>query len=287
MPKIGLMMEGGGMKCAYGAGVTDAFLENNVTFDYVIGVSAGSANGASFLAGQHGRNRRFYTDHITEPEYFGVRNLIKCGDMFNLNYIYATLSNEGGADHLDFDAFMANPAQYECVATNALTGKPHYFSKENFQRNHYVEIMASSAIPAICRPVVIDGVPYYDGGISDALPYERAFKMGCDKVVCILSKARDYVRGPQKFRPAYALLCRKYPKTVQAIDKRYLNYTKQQQKMYELEKAGKLFIFSVDTDIEIGTYTMKPELNDRIYHLGLEDFEKKKDDLKQFMTSCP
>lgn len=283
MGKIGLMLEGGGMKCAYGAGVLDAFLEDGVLFDYVIGVSAGSANAASYLAGQKGRNRRFYTEHIKSPDYFGVRNLVKCGDMFNLNYIYGTLSNEGGADRLDYDAFMASPMEYEAVATNAITGKAEYFSKRNMRRNDYREVMASSAIPAICRPVFIDGVPYYDGGISDALPFRRAFEQGCEKVVCILSKARDYERKPDKFRPVYALACRKYPKVIENIDKRYIRYTKQQKKMYELEAAGRIFIFSVESDLDIGTYTMKPELNEEIYELGLRDYEDKKEALRAFM----
>lgn len=285
MSGIGLMLEGGGMKCAYSAGVTDAFLANGITFDYVVGVSAGSANGASFLAGQYGRTRRFYTDHIKDPKYFGIRNFLSCGDMFNMKYIYATLSNEGGADYLDYDAFIANPSGFESVATNALTGKPVYFPKENMQRNNYLEIMASSSIPAICKPIFIDGVPYYDGGLSDALPYRRLFQKGCKKVVCVLSKSRSYVRKPDKFRPFYALMCRKYPNAVRAIDNRYLRYTKQQQKMYELEKAGKIFIFSLETDIEIGTYTMDPELNEKIYQQGLQDFEEKKEALAEFMKA--
>ena len=50
MSKIGLVLEGGGMKCAYTAGILDAMMDNGVTFDYCIGVSAGSANGVSFVA---------------------------------------------------------------------------------------------------------------------------------------------------------------------------------------------------------------------------------------------
>ena len=278
------MLEGGGMKCAYGAGVLDAFMENGIHFDYVIGVSAGAANGASFLAGQIGRNRRFYTDHILEPEYFGFRNFVKHGAMFNLKYIYGTLSNEGGADYLDYDAVMANPAEYEVVATNALTGKPEYFPKERMQRNNYVEIMASSCIPAICKPVFIDGVPYYDGGISDALPIRRAMEKGCEKVVCVLSKSRNYVKHKEKYRPVYSILCRKYPKAVEDMDRRHIRYTKWQERMYQLEKAGKAFIFSVETDLEMSTYTMDPEKNQQLYELGLRDFEEKKEALERFLA---
>lgn len=95
--KTGLVVEGGGMKCAYSAGILDRFLDEHITFDYCIGVSAGSANVASYLAGQRGRNLRFYVDHLHEPGYMGVKNLLRTGQFFGLQYIYQTLTNSDGA----------------------------------------------------------------------------------------------------------------------------------------------------------------------------------------------
>ena len=92
MSKIGLIVEGGGMKCAYSAGILDAFIDENITFDYAIGVSAGSANVASFLAGQRGRNLRYYTDWIKDPGYFGVKSFIKTGNLFGLQHIYGDMT---------------------------------------------------------------------------------------------------------------------------------------------------------------------------------------------------
>ena len=133
MGKTGLVVEGGGMKCAYSAGILDRFLDEGIRFDYVIGVSAGSANAASYLAGQRGRNKRFYTDHIHEPEYFGFRNFIKKGNLFNLYYIYDTLTAEGGGDELDLAAVKENPAEFVITATDAETGKPPYFTKDDLK----------------------------------------------------------------------------------------------------------------------------------------------------------
>lgn len=107
MGKIGLIVEGGGMKCAYSAGVLDAFLDEHITFDYAIGVSAGSANAASYLAGQRGRNLRFYTDWTHDPAYFGLKSYLKTGNLFGLHYIYADLTNSDGKDPLDYPALMA------------------------------------------------------------------------------------------------------------------------------------------------------------------------------------
>ena len=237
--KIGLVVEGGGMKCAYNAGILDVFLDHQITFDYCIGVSGGAGNVASFVAGQRGRNIRFFTEHIHSSQYFGVKSLLKTGNLFGLQYIYGDLTNTTGKDPLDFPAIMKNPAEYEVAATNAVTGEAEYFGKEDMKQDDYRPIMASSAIPAACRPVVINGVPYYDGGISDAIPVRRALEKGCDRIVVILSKQRDYVRKPQGMRFLYSTLCRKYPKIIEGIDRRHITYRENLQEVFDLEKRGK------------------------------------------------
>ncbi len=127
--KVGLLVEGGGMKCAYSAGVLDAFLDEGIAFDYCAGVSAGAANLVSYLAGQRDRNRRYYCIYVKDPRYLSTRNFIRTGSLFGLQYIYGDMTNEGGEDPLDFDALMANPSELVFPATDAATGKARYFTK--------------------------------------------------------------------------------------------------------------------------------------------------------------
>ena len=281
--KIGLVVEGGGMKCAYNAGILDAFLDYGITFDYCIGVSGGSGNAASYAAGQRGRNLRFFTDHIHSPKYFGLKSLLRTGNLFGLEYIYAELTNSTGEDPLDFAAIIKNPIKYEVVATNALTGEAVYFGKEDMQQDDYRPIMASSAIPAACRPVEINGIPYYDGGIADAIPVRHALEQGCERLVVILSKQRDYVRKPQGMRILYSSLCRKYPKIIEAIDNRHITYAKNQKEVFDLEKEGKAFVFAPSEAIKVGTYSMNEETERKLYDLGMKDFAERKEELGHFL----
>ncbi len=285
MGKTGLVVEGGGMKCAYCAGVLDQFLEHGITFDYCIGVSAGAASVASYLAGQKGRNLRFYTEYIDDPWYFGVRSFLKNGDLFNLKYIYGDLTNSGGRDPLDLEALKKNPAEYEIVATCAETGEGVYFSKDDLIQDDYRHVMASCAIPAVCRPVEIDGKHYYDGGLADSIPMQRALDRGCDKLVVIASKSRKFVKTPEKFRMMYTLMCRKYPKAVKALNDRYLTYRRQQKLMFDLEKAGTAFLFTPETDRKINTFTMNREVNQHMYDLGVQDFRRKQQKLAAFLKA--
>ncbi len=282
--KTGLVVEGGGMKCAYNAGILDAFLDEGITFDYCIGVSGGSGNLASYLAGQKGRNLRFFTEHIHDKEYFGLKSLLKTGNLFGLSYIYGTLTNSGGRDPLDFPALMKNPAEYQVVVTNASTGKPEYYGREMMSQDDYRLIMASSAIPAACRPVEINGTLYYDGGISDAIPVQHALTEGCVRLVVILSKNRDYVRTPQGMRFLYSRLCRRYPRIVEAIDHRHLTYNEIIRQVFELEKEGTAFVFAPSEAIHTGTYSMDEKAELALYELGIKDFQARREELTRFLA---
>ncbi len=283
MSKIGLVVEGGGMKCAYSAGILDAFLKDHISFDYCIGVSAGSANVASYLAGQYGRNLRFYTTHIGEPGYFGLKSYLKTRNLFGLDYIYGTLSNSDGADALDYDTLIHNPAEFELVATDAVSGKPHYFHKEDMKKDDYRIIKASSALPAACAPVEIDGHLYFDGGVSDSIPVKRAFEDGCDKVVILMSKPRDYVKQPESMKTFYSFKCRKFPKIVRCLNNRHNSYTKSQHLAYKLEKEGKVFIFAPSKHLAMSTYAMDPDANKKLYDLGISDYKDLKNNLDDFI----
>ena len=283
-PRVGLVVEGGGMKCAYSAGVLDAFLDEGIQFPYCVGVSAGSANTASYLAGQRGRNIRFYMEHTQEPDYFGVRPYIHTRNAFNLEYIYGTLTNTGGRDPLDYDAVIKNPARFRIAATDAETGRPHYFEKTDMGPYDYRVIMASCALPALCRPVQVGDRFYYDGGVSDAIPVQRAFDDGCDRVVVILSKPRSFEMAPEKFHFAYSLACRKYPQTVKALEKRHIMYRGQQKLMYRLESEGKAFLFNPSEDLRMSTYSMDPEANLVLYEQGIAHCRERCEELKRFMS---
>lgn len=285
MGKIGLIVEGGGMKCAYSAGVLDAFLDAHINFDYVIAVSAGAANAASYLAGQCGRNLRFYTDWTHDPEYFGLKSYLKTGNLFGLHYIYADLTNSTGKDPLDFPALLANPTEYWMVVTDAATGTPVYFPKSALHQDDYRCIMASCALPAACKPIEIDGGLYYDGGVSDAIPVQRALTDGCDKVVAILSKPRGFVKKPEGMRLFYSTMCRRYPNTVKALNERHLMYAKSQKRLYDLEKDGKAFIFAPSAPPKMSTYTMDRAVEQQLYDLGLQDYHTAEKALQGFMQT--
>lgn len=186
--KTAVVDVGGGMRGIYAAGVLDYCLDQGITFDLGIGVSAGSANISSFVAGQRGRNYPFYTDYPHRKEYMGLHELVRDRAYLNLDYVFGTLSNSGGENPLDYPAFVKNPMEFMAVATNAQTGAAVYLTKQDVHQDDYGVLKASSAIPFVCKPYRIRGIDCYDGALSDTVPIQKAFDLGCDRVVLLLTK---------------------------------------------------------------------------------------------------
>ncbi|MCR4674557.1 MAG: patatin family protein [Lachnospiraceae bacterium] len=281
--KTGLIVEGGGMKCAYSAGVLDGFLDENINFDYCIGVSAGAANSASYLAGQRERNKRFYCEHSQSPRYFGVRSFLKTGNLFGLDYIYGTLTEEGGGDPLDYETMIDNPTEFEFPATDTESGKPHYFTKYDLTPNDYAPIKATCALPVATKAVEIEGHFYYDGGVSDSIPVWRALEKGCDRVVVIMSKPKGFFMEPQSYKSVYKRVLRNSPKIIQDLNHRHEVYNAQLKKVLEMEKEGKAMVYYTPKIEKMSTYSVDSVLAESLYNTGLYDARETMDKLKEFM----
>ena len=272
--KLGFVDVGGGTRGIYGAGVFDYLMEEGISGDYFIGVSAGAANGASFLANQRGRNFIFYDDYAFRKEYMSMKNLIKNGSYIDLDYVYYTLSKKDGENPLDYKTMIENKMEFEIVATNANTGKPVYFNKANLSQDNYDPIKASCCVPVLCEPYKIDNIPYFDGGMSDPIPYKRAFNAGCDKVIVVLTRPKNYFRNPKKDKKIARILKRKYPKSAQALKNRAQVYNKSLKEIIELEKQNKIIIVSPDDISNLKTLTQDHEKLENLYEMGRNDAKK-------------
>lgn len=269
--KTAVVDVGGGLRGVYATGVLDRCLEEGIRFDAGVGVSAGSANIASYMAGQKGRNYQFYAEYSGRREYMSLRNFLHKKSYIDMDYVYGELSNAGGENPLDYEALAANPALFIAVATNAETGQVKYFDKSDMSRNHYDILKASCSIPFVCHPYPIGGIPYYDGALSDPVPIEKAFSTGCEKVVLILTKPRDFRRTPDKDRRMAAGIRKKYPFAAAQLELRADRYNAGIALAGKYEKQGNLLIVTPDDTCGMDTLTRNPEAMKRFYKKGVQD----------------
>ena len=275
--KTGVIDVGGGYRGIYAAGVLDYCMDQNITFDLGIGISAGSANLASYAAGQKGRNYLFYTEYGFRKQYASLGNFIRKRSYIDMDYVYGTLSNHDGESPLNYHAIRDNPMEFIVVATDAATGQAKYFGKEDIAADNYDVFKASSSIPFFCPPYEINGIPYYDGALGDPVPVEKAFELGCDRVVLILTKPEKVLRNPKKDERLAAVIRKKYPLAAEQLCKRAQRYNEEVALAQKYAKQGKVLIISPDDTCGVDTLKKDKTSLHRLYEKGYADGQHIKD----------
>lgn len=268
MVTTALIDVGGGYRAIFGAGVMDRLMEMHLDFDHCYGVSAGSANMVGYIARQPYRSHKFYTEYANRKEYASVQNFRKNHNFVGLDYVYGTLSNHDGEYPVDFEAFEANPTGFTVVACNAETGQPKYFDKSDVHFDDFDIMKASSAVPVACEPYVIDGIPYFDGGIADPIPVQKAIDDGYDRVVVILTRLKDVLREQKKDIMPSRILERTYPAAADRLLNRYQTYNDEVALAKRYEQEGKVLIIAPESLYGLSTLTKKFEGLERMYRAG-------------------
>lgn len=279
--KTAVIDVGGGMRGIYGAGALDRLIDTDVTFDHCIGISAGSANVISYMAGQLRRNLEFYLTYSLRKEYMSFRNLIFKHSYLDLDYIYGTLSNSDGEDPLDYEAFAQNPAEITVIATDAESGKAKYFGRNDIKKDDYSAIKASCAIPVVCKAQEIGGRYYFDGALSDPIPVDYALSLGCERIVLILTKPRDTIRTNKREKKLAPFVRRKYPLTAEALINRADKYNAGILRAKQLEAEGKVLIVAPDDITGLNTLRRDPDVLIELYNKG----HRTGDAIKDFLRS--
>ncbi len=272
--KMGVVDVGGGLRGIYAVGVLDYCMDQDIRFDLGIGVSAGSANLASYAAGQRGRNYQFYTEYAFRKQYMSLGNFITKKAYVDMDYVYGTLSCSGGENPLDYPVLRDNPMEFYVVATDALTGEPKYFDKEDIRQDDYSVMKASSAIPFVCKPYEVQGLPYYDGALGDPVPVEKAFRLGCDRVVLILTKPERELRNSKRDEKLAAGIRKKYPAAAEKLCKRAQRYNESVALAQEYARQGKVLIIAPDDTCGVDTLKKDKNSLQSLYDKGYLDGKK-------------
>ncbi len=272
--KVGVIDVGGGFRGIYATGVLDYCQDNGIKFDVALAISAGSANLASFLSRQRGRNYTFYTKYAFRKEYASLRNFIFKKSYIDMEYVFGTLCKHDGEDPLDYPTLRDNPAEFIIIATDAETGEAVYFDKSDLTQDSYDPLKASSSIPFVNKPYVIDGKPYYDGALGDPVPVAKAFSLGCDLVVLILTKPENKPREQGNDPKIAKRIQKRYPKAAEQLILRAQHYNEGVALARQYAEQGKLLIVSPDDTFGVDTLHKDRDALDKLYAKGLSDGRK-------------
>ncbi len=275
----GLILEGGGMRSMYTAGVLDFFIKEDIYFEYNIGVSAGASMAASYISRQFRRNHRVTAKYIKDKRYLSLSNYIKRKELYGMDFVYHYIPTY--LEPFDFEKFDQAEEKFVVVTTDCETGEAVYFDKNDTKGSLLTALEATSSLPLMANPVQYKGHTLLDGGIVDPIPIKKSIEEGYTKNVLILTRPKGYRKTPSRFSKVFRM--KAYPKVNHLMELRYKHYNKTLDWIEEEEDKGNIFVIRPTNTLAVDRVEKDPRKLDALYREGYADAEKIYKDLKEYV----
>lgn len=279
--KTGLVLEGGGMRGLYTAGIIDVLLENDIKFDAVVGVSAGTTFGCNYKSKQIGRTIRYNRKVCKDYRYGSLKSWLKTGDVFEKEFCYEYIPKV--MDPFDYDTFEKNPVEFYATCTDVLTGEPVYKQCLKGDDKEIEWFRASASMPLVSNIVEIDGGKYLDGGVADSIPIRWMRNKGYGKNMVVLTRHDGYRKGPNRLLWLMKISLRKYPKMVNAIKYRHINYNESLDELKRLKEEGSVLLFYPEKSLKISRMENNPDKLQEAYDMGRKHASERLEEIKAFV----
>lgn len=281
--KKGLILEGGGMRALFTAGILDVMMEERITVDGTVGVSAGATFGCNYKSVQPGRPLRYNLRFMKDPRYMGWRTLLKDGNLVSAEFSYHTMPTE--LDIFDAETFAANPMEFHVVCTDVYTGKPVYKKLTHVDYDCLEWLRASASMPIVSRPVEVGGYKLLDGGIADSIPLRYFQNLGYERNIVILTQPKGFTKKRTKLMPAFHLFTRRYPAIVKAMGRRHLMYNEQLEYLQQQEEEGRILLIYPPEPLPIGRTEQNEKKMRHVYGLGRRMGLDRLEEIKAFLAA--
>ncbi len=279
--KKGLVLEGGALRGLFTAGILDVLMENGVRFDGLVGVSAGAAFGCNYKSGQAGRVIRYNKRFAHEWRYCSWRSWIATGDLFGGEFCYHKMPDE--LDVFDKETFDSNPMEYYAVCTDVETGEAVYKRLMKCSPETYEYIRASASMPMVSNIVEVGGRKLLDGGVTDSIPLRFFQEQGYERNLVILTQPADYQKRHNRLMPILRLWLHRYPKMIEALDKRHEMYNRQLEYVREEERKGNTYVIRPPQKLVIGHISHDENEMQGVYQMGRRVGEGRLKDIVEFL----
>lgn len=269
--KSALVLEGGGMRGVFTCGVLDYLMDHKISFPYTVGVSAGACNGLSYMSHQRGRGRYSNIDLLAKYKYIGIRPLLKKRGLIDQQLLFHRFPDR--ILPYNYKAYAENPNRFEMVTTDCVSGRACYWEEKQDEKRIIDIVKASSSLPYACPIIYVDGRPMLDGGIVDSIPLLRAFELGYDKAVVVLTRNRGY-RKSDKGVMVPRFIYKEYPRLRVALRNRNILYNEQLELVERLEDEGKILVIRPEKPIVVDRMETSVRKLTDLYNEGYACAEK-------------
>lgn len=282
MERIGLVLEGGGVRGAYTAGCLAWLYDNNIHFDYSVGISSGAVYLSCYLMGQPEIAKNMSTQYACDPNMTGFGAMRHCGYFVDYEMIFTKYLR--GVEHMSCQPLIDEKPDMEVGAYDLDMGKTVWFRPEEMDPD-LVLLRGTCALPVASAIVEFNGRKLLDGGITKMIPIERALEKGCTKVMVITTKPADFVRKPaSKFiRFLMKRIYKDYPQVEKDYQVRHINYYKQINLIKDMVSKQTAILMYPSETVKVNRFKGDHEKTLKLYNIGYQDMENRKDEILAFM----
>ena len=279
--KTGIVLEGGGMRGMYTCGILDVLMENRIYVDGMVGVSAGIAFGCNYKSRQAGRALRYNVRFARDKRYSGIMSLLKTGNYYNAWFAYHLVPTH--YDVFDYNVFEDSAMECYAVCFDVKSGEGVYQRLTHVDNDFFEWIRASASMPVVAKPVEVGGRLLLDGGLADSIPLEFMINKGYKRNIVILTREEGYRKTAEHGMWLMKPLLRKWPKVIEASQKRPAHYNMQLQTVREQEREGNAFVFRPLKPLNVSRTTHDAAEMNRVYQQGREEALQRLGELKKFL----
>ena len=276
-----MVLEGGAWRGIYTQGALDCLMQQDINLQTTIGVSAGAMSGYSYVAGQIGRAGRINLTYRHDPRYVGLPALMANHGVTGFDFVFGEVDK---LLPLDRKRFFDPARRFIAVATNCLDGKATYFDKDRIGSGIFKAIQASATVPYVSKMVLIDGIPYLDGGCAVKVPYSWALEQGFEKIIVIRTRDKAYRKlVPEKPKAIIRTEYRRYPAIREELETEAVRYNASLDQLDQLEKDGRVYVLAPSRPVTIRRFESDMEKLGALYHLGYDDAQAHIQEIKQYL----
>ena len=264
-----LILEGGGLRGIYTSGVLRFFMDKDIYFLYVIGVSMGACNAANYVSRQPERNRIVNSRYVNDSRYLSYWRLLTRGELFGMDFIFDTIPNS--LVPFDYETFMESDVKCITTVIDCKTGEALYYEKNDVGKDYFKVLRASTSLPFMAKPVHYQGRVLMDGGLADSVPIRKSLSDGNTKHVLVLTRPKGYRKKRSRFGRLAHLRYPRFKGLCRALASRHAVYNDTMHFIDELEVRGKVFVIRPDSELNVGRAERNKDKLYAAYDRGYED----------------
>lgn len=264
-----IILEGGGARGAFTAGVVDYLIEKNVETDNLYGVSAGAVNACHYLSKQYRRVFSWKQNEVTGmiSQSAPIHDVDLLEELTRLNQRLIAYDIEKLKSSKTIGCFSVMDAE---------TGRSEYIPTKRIQSESDLlrVVAASCAIPGFAKPVLIGEKIYFDGGFDEAIPFQSVLDYRDQGSLYVLTQPDSYRKKQDVISPELENILSDYPMVLQSMKQRHHLYNDTLEKLKECEKSHSVVVIRPCADLSLETLDFDWKKMLEWYHHGVDQCKK-------------